>query len=535
VPPANRSALDASAKVVLGLRQRSGPFQNYDELNRLTEVHEGGGDVLARYTYDPLSRRTRVSYGNGAAIDYRYHADNSVSVITNYFAGGTAAFHYEQNGLGQLSSVSLSDPAFRYNPLGATNVSYTANPLNQYVTVGGKEWTNDLNGNLLGQAPNRYLFDTGNRLVAVTSAVHQVTYSYNALGQRTRMTVDGASRFFVWDGFQVLAEYDSRGNLTKRYLYGRGLDDLILMQTPSGRFYYHQDRSRSVVAISGASGNVAERYAYCPYGQPDRLSSLGNTRLFTGAEYDAATGFYYFRARYYSPAAGRFLSPDPIRYAGDGLNLYAYARNNPVAYVDPLGLSSSWWNWSSQIGGDYNYLDALATGYAKIGRTREACELAVLNQALREYGEARDQAEGGKWWTSGAWSQPDCTSTYPYFTKQDYKAIYDGVKSKLTKWKVLEVSLGDTDDAGFYKPAHQGLGLKDLKTGKIVAVFDPVVTYWGGQWAWNRYGPASVTSLDDWYIHNMNASKGSEFVAWEDDRVISYDPVPSKKHRSTYR
>ena len=53
---------------------------------------------------------------------------------------------------------------------------------------------------------------------------------------------------------------------------------------------------------------------------------------------DIETGFYYNRARYYSPELGRFLSADPIGY-GDGLNMYAYAGNNPVNSRDPMGLS----------------------------------------------------------------------------------------------------------------------------------------------------------------------------------------------------
>jgi RHS repeat-associated protein len=56
-----------------------------------------------------------------------------------------------------------------------------------------------------------------------------------------------------------------------------------------------------------------------------------------GAQYDQETGLYYMRARYYDPELGRFLSEDPIGIAG-GLNLYAYAGNDPVNASDPAGL-----------------------------------------------------------------------------------------------------------------------------------------------------------------------------------------------------
>ncbi len=59
--------------------------------------------------------------------------------------------------------------------------------------------------------------------------------------------------------------------------------------------------------------------------------------MWQGREYDAKTGLYYFRARWYSPETGRWLSKDPIGISG-GLNLYAFCGNNPVNFIDPLGL-----------------------------------------------------------------------------------------------------------------------------------------------------------------------------------------------------
>jgi RHS repeat-associated protein len=58
--------------------------------------------------------------------------------------------------------------------------------------------------------------------------------------------------------------------------------------------------------------------------------------MFTGRRYDDEAGLYYYRARYYKPEIGRFLSADPIGYE-DGLNLYTYVHNNPVNSIDPEG------------------------------------------------------------------------------------------------------------------------------------------------------------------------------------------------------
>ena len=109
-----------------------------------------------------------------------------------------------------------------------------------------------------------------------------------------------------------------------------------------------KDHLGSVQYLVDSTGSIKEQYRYDAWGnvrimnansQTISVSAYGNRVLFHGGAYSAATGLYQFRARWYSPELGRWLSPDPIGLEG-GLNLYEFCANNPVNFRDPSGLST---------------------------------------------------------------------------------------------------------------------------------------------------------------------------------------------------
>jgi RHS repeat-associated protein len=83
---------------------------------------------------------------------------------------------------------------------------------------------------------------------------------------------------------------------------------------------------------------VQTNYAYDPYGVVQVAGTASdNSFQFTGRENDG-TGLMNYRARYYNPAWGRFISEDPIGLSAGDVNLYRYVANNPVQVNDPSGL-----------------------------------------------------------------------------------------------------------------------------------------------------------------------------------------------------
>jgi RHS repeat-associated protein len=221
--------------------------------------------------------------------------------------------------------------------------------MNEYAQIGAAQQSHDPNGNLTSDGERHYHFDAKNRLVRVSTLGGNTiaTYKYDAFGRRIEKRAGSETVRYVHFGKQVLEERDIFSQLQRQYVYGRGVDEVLQLRNAANEdFYYHDNSIGSIAAISDTTGSIVERYRYNAYGETTVLSgdglieltssSIGNAYGFTGRRLDTETGFYYYRARFYSPERGRFVQRDPLGYA-DGMGVYAYVGNNPVNFIDPSG------------------------------------------------------------------------------------------------------------------------------------------------------------------------------------------------------
>ncbi len=96
----------------------------------------------------------------------------------------------------------------------------------------------------------------------------------------------------------------------------------------------------SITALTDEEGNIVESFLYDEaYGtilDHHKTVETYNPYCYTGREFDSKD-LYYYRARYYDPSVGRFISSDPIEFLAGDTNFYRYVGNDPVNFVDPFG------------------------------------------------------------------------------------------------------------------------------------------------------------------------------------------------------
>ena len=315
----------------------------YDALNRMTEIDANGSSStpLAKYQWDALSRRTLITYGDGTTDSYtQYDAGDNLLALTESFTGGSSVtFQYGWFKNHQRQTTAVNNSSFQYLPA-AVGLNYApADVDNGYTSVNSATFTYDGNHNLTYDGVNALSYDVENRLIEAQNALSGSSqYFYDPLSHRRQKTVNGVTTQFVLAGDDEVADYSGTGAGTAQVLTVRGVGGSAVASVTASNgavAYYHLDGLGSTVALTqpGTSG-AAESFTYSEFGVP--AGGGGTGYLFAGYRYDAETGLYYVRARYYSPELGRFLQTDPIGIGG-GRNLYAYVNNDPINRTDRSG------------------------------------------------------------------------------------------------------------------------------------------------------------------------------------------------------
>ncbi|MFE3586267.1 RHS repeat-associated core domain-containing protein [Streptomyces niveus] len=307
----------------------------YDASSLLTSVTSGGQEVT--FGLDAVGREKTAALPGGitrtttldktgvvAGIDYtRGTADVGDLTYTRDVRG-------LQTGLtGSLASVAL--------PAAETGAVFGKD--NRVTSLGGRSFTYDADGQLTSDGKRTYDWNARGQLSSLQSSADGPAgaFGYDPLGIRSSKKLADTTQRYLTDGSNPLVEQSGSG-ATSATVATSGLDEYLTRTENGATQVYLTDALGTVVGLANADGTVATSYTYDPYGQPTTTGAAStNPYTFTGRESDG-TGLLYYRNRYYDPESGRFISQDPIGYAG-GTNLYEYALSSPTTYTDPTGNS----------------------------------------------------------------------------------------------------------------------------------------------------------------------------------------------------
>ena len=321
-----------------------------------------------------------------AAYTWTYNASGEVSSFTNnvnaadYSAENVGTYTYDATA--QLTGAKPpigTSPNAANSPSNAYDANGNATSLNGVAAtvVAGNTLANDgtwayfydAGGNLIKKVGDAggaasgweydYAYDNRNRLTTVTElqnaqATAVINYTYDAFDRLVGRTVTGSAAWtqrYVYDGGNIVLAFDGSGNLTDRYLWGPGINQLLADENFDGvtTLWALCDNQNTVRDLVTDNGTLAEHIAYSPFGQqlvlnngayvPEVVYAFG----YTGSYTDVVTADQLHGVRWYDPATQRWLTQDPDGLGPDA-NPYRYCGNGPTDWVDPSGLRPPAWD-----------------------------------------------------------------------------------------------------------------------------------------------------------------------------------------------
>lgn len=324
-----------TVKVNGGYRFATPQEYEYDENGNITSESVTNSTDITGYWYDEAGRLYQA-------------VNNTYDTYTEYDNGGNVTYKY----------VIWEDYANELTREEVLNFEYANENWPDLLTsVNNVPITYDEIGNLLSYNGTTYSWTAGRQLASMTSANKSIAFKYNDSGLRTHKSVteNGTTKTYMYswakDG-KLISQSD--GTTTLYFIYDMN-EDIIGFAKATGSsiemFYYVKSLLGDVNTIIDSSGSPVVYYTYDAWGYligvtGSQANSLGvlNPIRYRSYYYDTETGYYYLQSRYYDPLWGRFINADEYITVSNEIqdtNLFIYASDNPIRFVDYNGKASS--------------------------------------------------------------------------------------------------------------------------------------------------------------------------------------------------
>jgi RHS repeat-associated protein len=345
----------------VGQREDYTNHWTYDSLDHVTKIsHErpSPSPKIVEYSYNLSGQRTEVKAGNVyqlslsydsmgqlAGMDYKNPANETLAkygltwdsagrIVAINLDGEPAQYGYDvTNQLISATYKNLPSESYQYDANG-NRKNFKTGRNNQLTHDGIFRYTYDEEGNRTAKISKTsrtdYFWDHRNRLVKVVADGKMIKYVYDYQNRLVKRN----DEFFVHDGWQIVLTLDSKTNVKEQFLWGAKQDELLCENDT----WVLCDHLGTVRKIVDENEKVVSHLDYNAFGKLLNVSGTIPRFRYTGKMFDDRTGLQWNINRWYDPKVGRWISEDTIGFNGKEYNLYKYARNFMVVYVDTLGL-----------------------------------------------------------------------------------------------------------------------------------------------------------------------------------------------------
>ena len=333
---------------------------SYTEYGKLTQLSYGNGTHLA-YSYydggtvDPLSGsahsyRLRTVAAHGGAVDlsleYQYDKVGNVLALLDR-ADDQYSQQFAYDTADRLTSASgvYGEKSYHYDAVGNVlsfdSRAYTYGAGNRLTGDGVWNYSYDANGNVTaraeGDVTQTLVYDSLNRMTGFAAPSGDEKYAYDDGETRIKKVAGDKTTYYVNADYEEVWRSGERIEVVKHYRSG---GQKVATRDEDGLKYIYPDHLGSSSRMADADGNQVKAIWYMPFGaDADEQGEAKARYRYTGKEKDDS-GLYYYGARYYDDALGRFMAADsilPSVYDPQQLNRFAYVRNNPIKLIDPDG------------------------------------------------------------------------------------------------------------------------------------------------------------------------------------------------------
>ncbi len=208
---------------------------DYDPTNAVTGIRENGAasgaGVLTTFAYDNLGRRTQLTRGNGVVTSYAFDAASRLETLTQNLTGTSSDLTrtFDYNAIAQIVERESSNAAYNTPTPNNSTTNYLDNGLAQYRAITQAQPTYDARGNMTRVGLSIFSYDIFNRLTAATPAGgSQATFAYEALGRLRESVASSTTTRFLYDGVQVIGEFNGSNVMQRRCVFGPGINEPLV-------------------------------------------------------------------------------------------------------------------------------------------------------------------------------------------------------------------------------------------------------------------------------------------------------------------